>query len=345
MDRKVQNTVIIIAVILFFVVAMWVSFGSMLAPKEKPVSSVTIIGETPTPEPPTDNLLLDLISPIVVLKGSKQYEQMYPTPTPNVTESITVLTTIPAPEIIPTVTVIPTKEVRTIDPFTDGERWERQWYRWLWHNVSGYQSADRGIVVYRHVYLDSYTYWDDAWGQYFKVYPAQNNRFIAVYVHQEDFSPDNSGIWGYGNGSFKLQYNQQLHDQYQWLEPVYRISELEDTYNDYYNIRKAGPYGAERIFGGISDAKTGGYHIEYRYSLWSGQGNSWDGYLLFQVPDTLTDRDFRIVSNFAGKGVNWRFDADAEAGRYPISNVGVLPVRTIETPATLPTENIVRQAV
>src|SRR5512133_1007183 len=59
---------------------------------------------TPTPSSEPDNLLLDIISPVIVMKGSKQYAELYPTPTPNV--SVVVVETItPEPTPTPIVTV------------------------------------------------------------------------------------------------------------------------------------------------------------------------------------------------------------------------------------------------
>lgn len=263
---------------------------------------------------------LDAISPVVVLKGSTQYEKMYPekaandTPIPTATVIVEESTVIPTAK--PTVTVLPTRSVYNVNPYSGGERWEGQWYRWDWLNVSGLQDAKRGIVVYNHIYMDSFTYWDDAWGNYYKVYPQNGYRFLAVFVHEEDFSEDNSGWWGYTNSSFSLQYDYKLHKQYTGFNFVYRIKELEETYGDYYNKEWIHPFGLERVFGGLADAKTGGYHLEPKYSLWSGACNSWDGYLLYEIPKSATDSDIRIVGNFASKNVNWRFDADDHAKKY-----------------------------
>ena len=159
---------------------------------------------------------LDAISPVVVLKGSAQYEKMFPANTSNVTvgnasvfsnvstviieETATVTPELP-------VTVLPTKDANYVDPYAEGTRQEYQWFRWHWDNVSGLQQADRGIVIYNHYWLNSFTYWDDAWGNYYKQYPDPGMRFVAVFVHQEDFNEDNSGLWGYQNESFKVQYN------------------------------------------------------------------------------------------------------------------------------------------
>jgi len=317
---------------------------------------------------------LDAISPVVVLKGSTQYCNAYPdrcsnvtvgveettaavvdpitaanltgplsdadkariisslnNTTTNVTESVTDAPIEPAAPV----TTEPTINAHYIDPYAGGERWESQWYRWHWDNVSGLQQVDRGIIVYGHKYYNILTYWDDAWGNYFEIYPDYGMRFLAVFVHEEDFNEDNSGIWAYDNTSFKLQYDGQLHDAYSEYNPVYRISTIEDSNGDYYGIEWIKPFGLKRVYGGMADASTGGYHVEEQWSLWSGPGNAWDGYILYQVPETATDSDIRIVGNFATQNVNWRFDSQNQQRKYPASYVGT--PATLDTPAVTPT--------
>jgi len=258
---------------------------------------------------------MDMISTVVVVKGSTQYCQQYPEEcnpvTPDTTVAITYTVTetpTPSPTPVPTVTVEPTSIYRTIDPFAGGERWQGQWYIWTWPDVSGLQDANRGIVVYGHSYHDTLTQWNDPLGNYVKIIPPTGFRFLAVYAHHEDFGPDDTGLWGYGPSNFKLQFESRLHDEYPNYNKTYRLIELESSHSDYYNIDRLKPYAINRIYKGYGYSKTGGYYAEELWTLRRGQGNSWDGYILYLVPVSITDSDIRIVANFAGKDVNWRFD-------------------------------------
>jgi len=273
---------------------------------------------------------LDLIAPVVVLKGSEQYCQQFPeeckanvsvvantTPAISNTSYVVVETPSSTPTPIPTVTVEPVSTSRFVDPYGPGGRLQGQWFRWTWPNASGYETANRGIVVYGHSYHDSFTQWNDAWGNYQTIVPPPGMRFLAVYVHQEDFGPDDSGLWGYDTGYFNLQYDLSFHKPYDAYDKVFRIIELEDSKSNYYSIERLKPYGVHRMFGGMADSTTGGYHIEEYYSLRTGKGNAWDGYIIYLVPVSATDRDILIVGNFAGRSVHWKFDGTARS--YPTS--------------------------
>ena len=281
--------------------------------------------------------VMDAISPVVIVKGSAQYCKQIPlpadcepviTPTANITQNISYViveppTTIPTPK--PTVTVEPTSTYKLVDAFNGGERYEGQWFRWRWENASGLQkstpSANRGIVVYGHSYHDGFTQWNDAWGNYQFVVPPAGTRFLAVYVHEEDFGPTDTGTWGYGASYFYLQYGQDMTTKFisDSYNPIYHLVELEDTKNNYYDIERLKPFGMHRVYVGMQAAGTGGYELEEYYSLRTGRGNSWDGFILYVVPLWVTDSDIRIVGNFAGKSVNWRFDRDIKL--YPVSQI------------------------
>lgn len=269
----------------------------------------------------TNQDLSNAASNVVLIKGSAQYCQQYPEDVATCGEkqvsTVEIITPEPTPTPKPTVTVQALKPGEYVDPFAPGQRWERQWFRWTALNVSGLQKIDRGIVIYNHQYLNSFTVWDYTWGNYYQINPDPGMRFLAVFVHQEEFSPDNSGWYGYQNESFRIQYNGDVHNTYSKYDYRYPIRELETVHGDYYGIDFAKPYGMQRVYIGRGYASTGGYRNEYLYSLWYGKGNAWDGYLLYQVPVSITDNDFFIVGNFGGKGVYWRFDNENALVVYP----------------------------
>lgn len=262
---------------------------------------------------------LNAASGFVVIKGSAQYCVQYPDApdcpkpvTPNV--SVTYIPEVPTrivpstPTTAPTVTVAATPAFHFVDPTSAGERWVGQWFKWTWLNASGLQDANRGILVYGHSYHNTLTQWNDAWGNYDVITPPDGMRFLAVYVHEEDFGPDDAGLWGYGPQYFYLQYANTLHTNFTGYNKVYRIIDLEQSTPNYYRDSYIGPFAAHRIYMGAQAAKSGGYIIEEYYDLRTGKGNAWDGYILYTVPVTVTDNDIRIVGKFAGKSVNWRFD-------------------------------------
>jgi hypothetical protein len=275
--------------------------------------------------------VLDFVSPVILLKGSTQYCIQFPdqcekteTPVSNVTIVPTIVQTP-----VPTFTVEPTIKYRYVNPYETGERWQGQWFRWVWLNTSGTQSTSRGIVIYGHNYYKTLTQWNDAKGNYQTINASKGNRFLAVYVHQEDFGPDDTGMWGYDSHYFNLQYSQQLHPEFVAYNKTLRIIEIEDSINNYYNIERVLPFGIKRIFAGYRNSDLGGYYIETLWAVTPGKGNAWDGYILYEVPIWVTDDDIRIVGNFANRPVNWRFDSDIKI--YPASQTPSEPPLPIPT--------------
>jgi hypothetical protein len=298
----------------------------------------------PMPEISTKTAL-DFISPVVVLKGSEQYCIQNPADCPNltanITTNVTVVPTIIPPTPKPTAIVDPPSKYFYVDPYAGGERFEGQWYLWTWLNASGYQDANRGIVVYGHSYHDKFTQWNDAIGNFRLLVPKSGYRFLAVYVHEEDFGPDDSALWGYDETYFFLQYHGVLHGNFTNYSQNMSITELEYEKWDYYRISTIKPFGINRIYRGFAAAATGGYTLQHSYDLRTGQGNSWDGYILYEVPLSITDNDIRIVGNFAGKGVNWRFDSDIKI--YPIQENLVKPPTSVPTQPTMSRAEIERE--
>jgi hypothetical protein len=296
----------------------------------------------PMPEISTKTAL-DLISPVVVLQGSEQYCIQYPDKCPNQT-AIPTPTTIPTtapPTPIPTVTVEPTSKYFYVDPYAGGERFEGQWFQWTWLNASGYKDANRGIVIYGHSYHSRFTQWNGANGNFQLVSPKPGYRFLAVYVHEEDFGPDDSALWGYDETYFFLQYNGVLHEGYTGYSQNLSITELEYEKWDYYRFSNIKPFGIYRVYRGFAAAATGGYVVKYNSELRTGQGNSWDGYIIYEIPVSITDNDIYIIGKFDGKGVNWRFDSDIKI--YPIQSNIVRPPTAVPTKPPMSPADIARE--
>jgi hypothetical protein len=258
---------------------------------------------------------LDVISPVVVLKGSTQYEKIMaeknPTPLP---------TTI-VPTLIPThATPLPTPTIaaRTVNPSAQGERWEKQWYRTVVQkqpnplfNATATKPLDFGIVVYDHKFVDSYTWWSDTEGQYYKEMPSPGYKFLFVWVHEEIFGDPQTHInamEGFNIESFRAQVKSGLYSNDTVYNPINSILEF-DTKPDYYRISRTSAFGYTRIYLGYRKDGRSGWIAEQNVDLYTGQGNSWDGYIIYQVPVSATDHDTLLVGNFGGYGnAYWRFD-------------------------------------
>ena len=254
---------------------------------------------------------LDAISPIVVLKGSAQYERQYPSTT----------TAIPTqkPIAVPTVPPVPTSSIKAkqVDIYAQGERWQNQWYHSVSYrkpnplsDASPKKPIDVGIVVYDHKFLNSYTWWSDVNGQYYKELPRPGYKFLFVWVHEELFGDPKTNIpliAGLDERCFVVQYKDTFYYNDTTYNPVNHILEY-DTKPDYYRISRTSAFAYTRKFIG-TNYKYGGWIAEHQMDLYIGQGNSWDGYIIYQVPTPATDSDTILVGNFGSYGnAFWRFD-------------------------------------
>jgi hypothetical protein len=258
---------------------------------------------------------LDAISPVVVMKGSTQYEKIMAEqnpPAPIPTTLIPIATTIPTPIPAPTIAA------HTVDPYSQGERWEKQWFKNRGmrqtnplFNESIRKPLDFGIVVYDHKFVNGYTWWSDIDGQYYKMFPKPGYKFLFVWVHEEVFGDSKTNIVlmpGFSAKSFVAQYKQALYYNDTSYDPVNTILEF-DAKPDYYKISRTSALGYIRIYIGFKKGERGGWIAENQEDLYTGQGNAWDGYIVYQVPASATDHDTLVVGNFGGYGnAYWRFD-------------------------------------
>jgi hypothetical protein len=221
-----------------------------------------------------------------------------PTPTP---------TPIPTP--IPTPEAIETLAAHYVDPYIHGERWEDQWFKWIRKDVQGYKDMDAGIVVYRHAFMDYYTWWNAALGNYQVQKPAAGYRYFVAWVHEEmmgDNSTYDPSMWIYDEKAFRLQVNGVLYSPDTVHNPVNRIRELERQY-DYYDTVRTGPFGWLVRYSGYNP-ETAGYVAERIGWLRLGKGNSVDGYILFEIPKETMEEDILMLGSFSSFGTaHWRF--------------------------------------
>lgn len=226
-----------------------------------------------------------------------------PTPTPLPTPTPT-----PTPTPIPTPTAIPTIDPHYVDPYVHGERWEGQWFKWLRQDVVGLQDMHVGIVVYRHVWLDGYTWWNGAMGNYYRQEPNPGYRYLAVFIHEEMFGDNQTydpRMWVFDDNAFRVQYNEKIYSTNLEYNPVNLIKELDYQYN-YYNTEKAWPFGHQRIYTGHNPETAGWVSQDIGY-LRMGKGNAIDGYILYEIPKDAKDKEVMLLGSFSRFGsAYWR---------------------------------------
>jgi len=230
-----------------------------------------------------------------------------PTPTPS---PLPTPTPTPTPTPKQTPKAIETLAAHYVDPYMTGERWEGQWFKWKRLDVEGLKDLDAGILVYRHGFLDYYTWYNNAMGNYQIQEPKEGYRYFVVWVHEELFNVNNSSVtsmWIFEENSFRIQIGDQLYEPDTVHNPVCRIREFDTKY-DHYNIVTAGPF-AWQLIRSRTNPESGGYYAQRYGWMRAGPGNSIDGYILFEVPERTMEKDILLIGSFADMGSSyWRFE-------------------------------------
>jgi hypothetical protein len=228
-----------------------------------------------------------------------------PTPTPTPIPTTLPPTPRPTPEAVKTIAPYP------VDLFAPGQRWEGQWFQWWRKDVQGINGEGKkdlnvGVIVYRHAFLDYYTWYNNAMGNYYVQKPTPGHRYFAVWVHEEmignttEFDPS---MWIFDQDSFYLQVKDKIIPPDKIYYPENRILEFDRMY-DYYDTVRAPPFGYQILYTG-NHPETGGY-VAYRLGwLRMGEGNAADGYILYEIPEKTMEEDISLIGSFASFGTAW----------------------------------------
>lgn len=255
-------------------------------------------------------LTMMILSAGCVTAAKNVYKEAIATPIPtpsSPTPAPTAVPTVPTP--VPTPKAIETLAPHYVDPFLHGERWEGQWFKWIRMDVQGYKDLEVGILAYRHAFLDYYTWWNAPVGNYMVQKPAEGNRYFAVWVHEEMFGNDSTydpSMWVFDETSFRLQVKDRLIESDQNHNPVNRIREF-DRMHDLYDAATAPPFAWDIRYSGNSPETAGMVATRHGW-LRMGEGNSVDGYILFEVPEGTMEEDILLTGSFSRFGTAyWRF--------------------------------------
>jgi hypothetical protein len=254
-------------------------------------------------------LIAFILSAGCMTAGKNVVKEVMKTPTPTPTPSPTP-TLPPPPTPRPTPIAIETLAAHYVDPYIQGERWEGQWFKWLRLDVTGKKDLNIGIIVYRHAFMDYYTWYDAPLGNYQVQKPKDGYRYFLVWVHEEmlgDNQTYDPSMWIFDETAFRLQVKGQLYEADETHNPVNRIRELDRKW-DYYNTVTAGPFAWDLRYTGVSSPSQAGYVAERRGWLRWGPGNAVDGYIIFEIPKDSMEEDITLNSGFGRFGsALWRF--------------------------------------
>ena len=279
---------------------------------------------------------LNAVSNIVVIKGSDQYNRMYPTVT-----ATTIPTTEPTPEPIDVYKVFnqnqSNAEARAllsgasrIVPVTTSDSTNpvlnlKQPFQFHGNESIGTGTFDASMTVYRVKSFKNFTYHSYNTGRnYIAIAPdGFTYLFVFVRIWLDNSHGQKAQIWIPDESHFIVSTNgQAYYPDTTDLNPTNYVQELIlNNVMDMSNTVLTKPYGYTRVYVGaetiksISDNPCGTYEVgnaTYYYTcnyeedggyrtnktgmLYPGQSNAEDGYILFKVPDTWQSTDTRVLS-------------------------------------------------
>jgi hypothetical protein len=187
---------------------------------------------------------------------------------------------------------------------TNGKRMG-DWFKYQRENVEGLKDIDMWATVYASRFLDKYEYWSIDWGRYFTQLPSDGMKYLVIQARIKlvgDTQEKDPRMWGPGQDHFKVQTNETGNNTYTIdTNHVFgmRIRELEEV-NDMTDTDKIFDYGYYRFYDRSGIAQVG----ELGY-IRMGEGNAWDGYLLFEVPKDTRMKDVKVLERIDGIGNVW----------------------------------------
>jgi hypothetical protein len=187
-----------------------------------------------------------------------------PTPSP----TMTVATTLPTP--VPT-TIIPTP---TPDPFPNALS-----LRDLFPFGSGRLGSE--ATVYRYWINDTYEWHNDMDNKYYVQKPKKGYKFLFVFVHLTNLG--DTRVWFPPSSSIAVHYNGEIYTRDESHKLADKSGDTKDTAVEVREVQ---------FFSKLNNDE---YAEDFGYShgaqlgyLYPGESQSIDGYIIYQVPQSLT---------------------------------------------------------
>lgn len=210
----------------------------------------------------------------------------------------------PDPVIIPTVTISQSTEYvepEVIKLYRTGGHYLDEFYSWQRLNVSGQKNMRVRVSVYGYRFLQKLTEYWDSWGRYFEVPADPGKQYLIIYVNMTMVGTDQSWdprMWGMEQDHFTIQ-NASGTDTYgpdPDFYPCTQVRELEHVW-DSQHVAAIQSYGYF-VYNDYNSPKS----CESLGYLRMGASNAWDGFIVYQVPDTWGPEDVYILGRFDGFG-------------------------------------------
>jgi hypothetical protein len=245
-------------------------------------------------------VLIMCVSALVIFGGTTEE-------VPKVQSSVTVITPAPIPR--PTIpideTILARVAERDLREYKNKTRLHNlsEWYSWYREDVSGLKDMIVRTTIYGYRFEKIFQEHSTSWGTgaYFWHVPDPGMKYLFVYAAQfmdgDDPSMD-PRMWGMEADHFTVQANGQIYKPLvNLVDPREPIRELENVW-DIDHVHGIKPYG----YDDLSYNRNNEQIRSESHWLRMGRSNKWDGWILYEVPETTRAEDVFVLGRFESLG-------------------------------------------
>lgn len=192
--------------------------------------------------------------------------------------------------------------------YQSGTRKLLQPFSWIRKNVSGNKDMMVTANAYSYMSFEQLHWFNPSDNQYYEANPQSGNRFLFVFfnIYMDDEVFDDTRLWLPKENVIYLHAKNTAYPPSEYLKQV-RFKELENVHNlaDTSYVQAYGQYVSYSA--DLEDKGTGGIISINEYYLKGGKSNAQDGYILFEIPKEIDEKEITFRVSFSGFGWSaWR---------------------------------------
>jgi hypothetical protein len=155
-------------------------------------------------------------------------------------------------------------------------------------------------TIYRVWINDTYTWHNDMDNAYYVQKPKPGNKYLFVFINA--FNKGNLRVWPPTSDNIKIHYNGQVYSP----DPTHFLPDKAKDLKEIPVEVKEVQYFS-KLFGTEYVEDYGFSHGTQSSYLYPGKSNAIDGYLIFEVPSSLTpDKAYAEIAFVGDKGNVWK---------------------------------------
>lgn len=211
------------------------------------------------------------------------------------------------------VLVTPTVDGRVYyaSEYQNGTRLLKRPFSFVRYNVEGLKDMKITTMVYDYRMFEELHYFEYTNYKYVEITPTEpNSKFLFIFVRMtmDDITGDDVKLWIVDRNKFAVfdGNNTYYPKEYPYF---YRFHEIENV-GTFDKSTYVQDFKSLRLYSRDLEYKaTAGIYAKELYWLYSGESNSLDGYILYEIPKEASAENIVVMTNLHAFGnSNWRLE-------------------------------------